>query len=151
MPAPRVESAAVLVVDDVHAASLSVRQRVRPSTSDRRPRLPHELAGGDDEPRRTVRRATGGGLVGVRGIVRSVPGGSILVTWVTDYSGDMGNTVGPNGFSIGSRGQVSSSNDPQQRIARRLEPPDAATLSPLARLLAASPLVGRWRRTPQVP
>jgi len=38
--------------------------------------------------------------------------GSIPVTWVTDYSGDMGNTVGPNGFSIGSRRQVSSSKYP---------------------------------------
>src|SRR5215213_4588427 len=33
--------------------------------------------------------------------------GSIPVTWVTDYSGDVGNTVGPNGFSIGSRRRVS--------------------------------------------
>jgi hypothetical protein len=29
--------------------------------------------------------------------------GSIPVTWVTDYSGDMGNTFGPKGFAIGSR------------------------------------------------
>ena len=30
-------------------------------------------------------------------------------TWVTDYSGDIGNTFGLNGFSIGSSRQVSSS------------------------------------------
>ena len=35
---------------------------------------------------------------------RSIPG-----TWVTDYSGDIGNTFGLNGFSIGSSRQVSSS------------------------------------------
>ena len=34
----------------------------------------------------------------------SIPG-----TWVTDYSGDIGNTFGLNGFSIGSSRQVSSS------------------------------------------
>ena len=35
---------------------------------------------------------------------RSIPG-----TWVTVYSGDIGNTFGLNGFSIGSRRHVSSS------------------------------------------
>src|SRR5262245_46884614 len=39
--------------------------------------------------------------------------GSIPVTWVTDYSGDMGNTDGPNGLSIGSSRQVSSSKYPR--------------------------------------
>ena len=39
---------------------------------------------------------------------RSIPG-----TWVTDYSGDIGNTFGPNGFSIGSSLQVSSSKYPK--------------------------------------
>ena len=34
---------------------------------------------------------------------------SIPVTWVTVHSGDIGNTFGPNGFSIGSSLQVSSS------------------------------------------
>ena len=34
---------------------------------------------------------------------------SIPETWVTDHSGDMGNTFGPNGFSIGSSRHVSSS------------------------------------------
>jgi hypothetical protein len=36
--------------------------------------------------------------------------GSMPITWVTDYSaGDIGNTFGPNGFSIGSNRHVSSS------------------------------------------
>ena len=35
--------------------------------------------------------------------------GSIPVTWVAVYSGHIGNTFGPNGFSIGSSLQVSSS------------------------------------------
>jgi hypothetical protein len=35
---------------------------------------------------------------------------SIPDTWVTDYSGDMGNTFEPKGLSIGSRRHVSSSN-----------------------------------------
>ena len=35
--------------------------------------------------------------------------GSILDTWVTVYSEHMGNSFGPNGFSIGSRRQVSLS------------------------------------------
>src|SRR2546425_766952 len=34
---------------------------------------------------------------------------SVLDTWVTVYSEDIGNTFGPKGFSIGSRRQVSSS------------------------------------------
>src|SRR5688500_967149 len=71
MPSARVESAAILVVDDVDTPSLFRRKRVRLSTSDRRPGLPHGLAGGDDQPRRTVRRAAGGGFVRVGG----TPGG----------------------------------------------------------------------------
>ena len=67
VPAPRLEGAAILLVDDVDAAPLSGRQRVRPSTADRRSRLPHELACGDDEPRGAVRRAAGGGVVRIRG------------------------------------------------------------------------------------
>ena len=35
--------------------------------------------------------------------------GPIPGTWVTDYSGDMGNSFGPKGLSIGSSLQVSSS------------------------------------------
>jgi hypothetical protein len=34
---------------------------------------------------------------------------SISDTWVTVHSGDMGNRFGPNGFSLGSSLQVSSS------------------------------------------
>ena len=76
LPAPRVEGAAVLLVDDVDAASLSGRERVRPSAPDRRPRLPHQLARGDDEPRGAVRRAAGGSLVRIRGALdgRAFPG-----------------------------------------------------------------------------
>jgi hypothetical protein len=36
-------------------------------------------------------------------------GRSIPDTWVTVYSGDMGNTFGPKGFSIGSSLHVSRS------------------------------------------
>ena len=38
---------------------------------------------------------------------RAISFRSIPDTWVTDYSGDMGNTFGLNGFSIGSSRQVS--------------------------------------------
>ena len=40
--------------------------------------------------------------------MRSVP-----ITWVTDYSGDMGNTFASNGLTAGSRRDVSSSKKPK--------------------------------------
>ena len=57
LPSPGVEGAAVLLVDDIDAAPRSGGERVRPSAPDRRPRLPHQLACRDDEPRGAVRRA----------------------------------------------------------------------------------------------
>src|SRR5687768_16667367 len=53
------------------------------------------------------------GVSGSNPLAPTILRGSIPVTWVTDYSGDMGNTDGPNGFSIGSRRQVSSSKYPR--------------------------------------
>jgi hypothetical protein len=41
--------------------------------------------------------------------------GSIPETWVTDHSGDIGNTFGPNGFSIGS-GVVPRAVEIQRRL-----------------------------------
>ena len=54
--------------------------------------------------------------LGVRGSnlsERAKTTGSIPDTWVTVYSGDMGNTFGPKGFSIGSSLQVSWSKYPR--------------------------------------
>src|SRR5688572_21005583 len=48
--------------------------------------------------------------------IRAAPptfAGSIPDTWVTPYSGDMGNSFEPNGLSIGSRRHVSSSKYPK--------------------------------------
>ena len=48
----------------------------------------------------SIRLLTGGLLVRVQP-EEPPPKGSIPVTWVTDYSGDMGNTVGPTGIEVG--------------------------------------------------
>ena len=67
--------------------------------------------------RSLVAHLTGGqGVAGSNPVIPTNSLRSIPVTWVTDYSGDMGNTVGPNGFSIGSRRQVSSPKDLVDRI-----------------------------------
>ena len=41
--------------------------------------------------------------------------GSVPDTWVTVYSGDIGNTFGPKGFSIGSSLHVSWSKYPRSK------------------------------------
>ena len=43
----------------------------------------------------------------------ATPPRSIPETWVTPYSGDMGNSFGPKGLLIGSRRHVSSSKYPK--------------------------------------
>src|SRR5688500_15118232 len=49
--------------------------------------------------------------------------GCIPDTWVTDYSGDIGNSYGTKGLSIGSSLQVSSSKYPARGVlARWLRP-----------------------------
>src|SRR5204863_3335671 len=66
VPAARVESAAVFLVDDVHAAPLSRRRPLRPAAPDCGSRLPHQLARGDDQPGRAVRRPAAGGILRIR-------------------------------------------------------------------------------------
>ena len=51
---------------------------------------------------------------GVLGLGTPPSFGSIPETWVTLHSGDMGNSFGPKGFSIGSSQQVSSSKYPSR-------------------------------------
>src|SRR6185295_6524843 len=62
VPAPRLESATLLVVDDNNAAPLARRVVIRSSAAACRSRLRHELTRGDDESRRTVRRPAAGSV-----------------------------------------------------------------------------------------
>jgi hypothetical protein len=60
--------------------------------------------------RSLVAHLTGGqGVAGSNPVIPTNFQWSIPVTWVTVHSGDIGNTFGPNGFSMGSSLQASSS------------------------------------------
>ena len=63
LPAPGLEGAAVLVVDDIDAPSVSGRDRVRSPAPDCRFGLPYELACGHDEPGGAVRRVAAGNFL----------------------------------------------------------------------------------------
>ena len=57
---PHLESAALLLVDDVHAASFPGRRRLRPSPAAGRAGLHHQFPRRDDEPGGELRRAAAG-------------------------------------------------------------------------------------------
>jgi hypothetical protein len=62
------------------------------------------------QPLKNTHNRTGGqGVAGSNPVIPTIFTWSIPDTWVTVHSGDMGNTFGPNGFSIGSSRHVSSS------------------------------------------
>src|SRR5690606_37051122 len=64
LPAPGLESAALLAVDDHPAASRRQRQPLRPAAPARRPGLCHQFQGGSHHARRKLCRPADGGLGG---------------------------------------------------------------------------------------
>src|SRR5215471_2800134 len=83
LPAPRLESAAFLVVDDIHAPSIRRRNAFRSPASGCRSRLPDRFTRGDDEPGRTVRWSPCGGIVRIR---RSIDTNLLsFKIWQTSY------------------------------------------------------------------